>query len=142
MASVFGEARVSDFALFVPDLDRSVAFYTDVFGLEVHRRDIGFVELSAGGMTLALWETADAEASLGLERIPQSGYHVMIALHVETVAEVDGISATLKARGVRFLDGPKTYAWNAHAAYFQDPDANMWEVYTWVAPPRTIEDGS
>jgi catechol 2,3-dioxygenase-like lactoylglutathione lyase family enzyme len=39
---------------------------------------------------------------------------------------------------VAFRSPPKTYPWHAHAAYFSDPDDNLWEIYCWVGPPRTL----
>jgi len=38
----------------------------------------------------------------------------------------------------KFRAPPKTYPWHAHAAYFSDPDDNLWEIYCWVGPPRTL----
>jgi hypothetical protein len=38
---------------------------------------------------------------------------------------------------VVFRSPPKTYPWHAHAAYFSDPDDNLWEIYCWIGPPRT-----
>jgi catechol 2,3-dioxygenase-like lactoylglutathione lyase family enzyme len=120
-------------ALFVPDLERSLSFYREVMGFDIERSEKGFAELTSDGVALSLWELADAEASIGLVKQPQSGYRVLIAIHLETAAEVDEMAGALAERGVRFVAGPKTFPWNAHAAYFEDPDGNLWQLYTWMA---------
>jgi len=62
----------------------------------------------------------------------------MLAIRLDSAAAVDAAYAGLAARGVVFRSPPKTYPWHAHAAYFSDPDDNLWEIYCWVGPPRTL----
>lgn len=62
----------------------------------------------------------------------------MVAIRLETAAAVDAAHAELEARGVGFRSPPHTYPWGAHAVYFSDPDDNLWEIYCWVGPPRTL----
>lgn len=131
---------ITDFALFVESVERSLAFYTDVLGFEVKRRDTGFAELATGGLTLALWERTDAETNIDLPRGNHGAPAAMVAVRLDTPAEVNDLAATLTEKGVQCFSGPRNYGWNAYAAYFSDPDGHVWEVYAWVDEPRTIAD--
>ena len=130
--------RVTDVALFVADLQRALAFYRDRLGLQVKRLDTGFAEFWMEGAILALWEEAEVQRALGFEQAARRGPHAMVAIRLETPAAVDALYADLAARGVPFRAPPRTYPWNAHAAYFSDPDDNLWELYCWVGPARTL----
>ena len=130
--------RITDIALFVADLQRALVFYRDRLGLQVKRLDTGFAEFWLEGATLALWEEADVRRALGLGNAARRGPHAMVAIRLETPEAVDALHAELAARGVTFRGPPRTHPWNAHAAYFSDPDDNLWELYCWVGPPRTL----
>ena len=133
-----GLNRITDIALFVADLRRAIAFYRDRMDLEVKRLDSGFAEFWMEGAILALWEEADVRRTLDFAGAPRRGPHAMVAIRMDSAAAVDAAYAELTARGVVFRSPPKTYPWRAHAAYFSDPDDNLWELYCWVGPPRTV----
>lgn len=133
-----GLNRITDMALFVADLDRAIAFYRDRLQLEMKRHDTGFAEFWMEGTILALWEEGDVRRALAFDGPPRRGPHTMLAIRLETAAAVDEAYAALTARGVVFRSAPTTYPWNAHAAYFSDPDDNLWELYCWVGAPRTL----
>jgi catechol 2,3-dioxygenase-like lactoylglutathione lyase family enzyme len=130
--------RITDIALFVSDLPRAIAFYSDLKELELKRLDTGFAEFWMEGAILALWEEADVRRALDLAGAARRGPHAMIAIRLDSAAAVDAAYAGLAARGVVFRSPPKTYPWHAHAAYFSDPDDNLWEIYCWVGPARTL----
>jgi catechol 2,3-dioxygenase-like lactoylglutathione lyase family enzyme len=133
-----GLNRITDIALFVSDLPRAIAFYRDLMELELKRLDTGFAEFWMEGAILALWEEADVRRALDFTDAARRGPHAMIAIRLDSAAAVDAAYAGLAARGVAFRSPPKTYPWHAHAAYFSDPDDNLWEIYCWVRPPRTL----
>ena len=133
-----GLNRITDIALFVADLQRAIAFYRGLLDLEVKRLDSGFAEFWMEGAILALWEEADVRRALDFDGVPRRGPHAMLAIRMDSAAAVDAAYVQLVARGVVFRSPPKTYPWQAHAAYFSDPDDNLWEIYCWVGPPRTI----
>jgi uncharacterized protein len=132
-----GLNRITDIALFVADLPRAIDFYRDRMDLELKRLDTGFAEFWMEGAILALWEEADVRRALVFDGPPRCGPHAMVAIRMDTAAAVDTAHAELASRGVVFRSPPKTYPWHAHAAYFTDPDDNLWELYCWVGPPRT-----
>jgi len=133
-----GLNRITDIALFVADLDRAIGFYRDRLLLEMKRHDTGFAEFWMEGAILALWEERDVRRALGFEGPVRQGPHAMTAIRLDTASAVDEAYAALAARGVAFRSAPMTYPWHAHAAYFSDPDDNLWELYCWVGPPRTL----
>ena len=133
-----GLNRITDIALFVSDLPRAIAFYRDLMELELKRLDTGFAEFWMEGAILALWEEADVRRALDFAGAARRGPHAMIAIRLDLAAAVDAAYAGLAARGVVFRSPPKTYPWHAHAAYFSDPDDNLWEIYCWVGPPARI----
>jgi uncharacterized protein len=133
-----GLNRITDIALFVSDLPRAIAFYRDLMDLELKRLHTGFAEFWMEGTILALWEEADVQRALDFADAPRCGPHAMIAIRMDTAAAVDAVHAELAARGVVFRSPPNTYPWQAHAAYFNDPDDNLWEIYCWIGPPRTV----
>jgi len=132
-----GLNRITDIALFVADLQRAIAFYRDLMDLELKRLDSGFAEFRMEGAILALWEEADVRRVLDFADASRRGPHAMVAIRMDSAAAVDAAHAELAARGVVFRSPPKTYPWQAHAAYFSDPDDNLWEIYCWIGPPRT-----
>lgn len=116
--------------LFVSDLERSVAFYRDVLGLGVGRREesrrVAFLWIGdRGGAMLGLWERPREEV------VPQ---------HLAFCASVDDVLnrsvGWLRERGLachNFLrDGterPMVFGWMpAVAIYFRDPDGHSLEL--------------
>lgn len=135
-------ADISDVCLLVADVPRSVAFYHEVLGFAVKRLDTGFAELWTGGVILALWQRDDIAENLALPAVRRGGTGAMLAVRLETAADVDREYARLSEAGLRFNAPPADYAWNAYAVYFSDPDGHLWEIYCWRGDPRTLPDSS
>jgi lactoylglutathione lyase len=114
----------------VSDLERSVAFYCDVLGLELGRREearrVAFVWVGGrGGAMLGLWEKPREQV------VPQ---HLAFRAAPDAVAR--GAAEWLGQRGLRchnFLrdgtDRPMVFAWMpAVSLYFRDPDGHSLEM--------------
>jgi predicted enzyme related to lactoylglutathione lyase len=101
----------------VRDLGTAVAFYEDVVGLKLLRRDgDDWAELDAGGARLGLHgagERADP---------PHGG---TVVLRVE---DLDLARTTLEARGVRFHDHVGEVEGRLRFASFEDPDGNSLQI--------------
>lgn len=107
--------RVEHVWFWIADLDRAIAFYTDVLGLRLVRRDGDeWAELDAGPIRLAL------HAGAGDGREPGG----------TVVFEVDDLDATrfaMETRGASFGDHGEVDG-IARFASFTDPDGNRMQL--------------
>lgn len=113
--------------LFVDDLDRARAFYTQVFGLPVHFEDPESVVFRFGGTLVNLLVSSSAGELVEPAAVGSSGNGPRFQLTL-TVDDVDAACAELASRGVALLNGPVDRPWGVRTACFQDPDGNVWEV--------------
>jgi catechol 2,3-dioxygenase-like lactoylglutathione lyase family enzyme len=117
---------VSELVLEVVDLEAAEEFYSGVLGLPVVER---------WPDREAIWVMAGARTRIGLWR-PQvglaggrGGVHVHFAMHIAE-RDYDAAVAHLRQRGqdveeIRFGDR------QGRAAYVDDPDGNVVELWTW-----------
>jgi catechol 2,3-dioxygenase-like lactoylglutathione lyase family enzyme len=118
---------VSELVLEVVDLDAAEAFYAGVLGLPVVDRWPAreAVWLMAGDRTrIGLWRP-----QVGLEG-GRGGLHVHFALHVDE-AGYDEAVATLRGRGAEVREHRFDTEPPSRAAYLDDPDGNVVELWTW-----------
>lgn len=125
---------ITDVCMLCRDLETSIAFYEGKLGFKLRRKDPGFADFHAAGITLALWEIGHVAENVGFDdNQPEAPVHkVMTAIELADGATLDGLYEQLRANGVTFTGPPRTYPWNAYCAYFADPDGNTWELYTWL----------
>jgi catechol-2,3-dioxygenase len=126
-----GTRRLNHAVLYVRDLDRSVAFYREVFGLEEIARD-------DGEMAFLRFPESPNHHDLGLAAVgadapsPAPGsvglYH--LAWEVPTLHELAEFARRLKAHGA-FDHGSDHGA--TKSLYGADPDGNEFEVM-WIVP--------
>jgi catechol 2,3-dioxygenase-like lactoylglutathione lyase family enzyme len=112
--------RVHSVMLGVRDVDASVAYYTAKLGLKLCGRFGDFAFVEASGTMLVL------SAQLGRAR-PAAG-----PPPVEIVLSVDGVRDAydrLRARGVEFLNEPRTIDGTNDGANFEDPDGHLFSLY-------------
>ena len=116
---------VSELVLEVLDLDRAVRFYRDILGFPVVAEREDRAWLMIGERTrIGLWAP-----QVGLAR-GRGGVHVHYAMHVED-SDFDACVEHLKARShppeiLDFEDDGR-----GRAAYVEDPDGNIVELWTW-----------
>lgn len=129
--------------LYVRELARSAAFYTEVLGFErVDMTPEGFAGaafLRAPGSThdhdLGLFEAGDAgpstagQGSVGL-------YH--LAWEVDTLDDLAALERTLRERGA--LVGASDHG-TTKSLYGRDPDGLEFEI-TWVVPADRLDDAT
>jgi catechol-2,3-dioxygenase len=113
---------VVELTLQVRDLHTLEAFYTDVFGLRVLRREDDRVWLAAGGRSrLGLWLPGAKEFG------DEGGAHVHYALGVEP-GTLDRIVANLDRLGVP-VTGPVEHPGGDRSIYLEDPEGNVVEAW-------------
>jgi catechol 2,3-dioxygenase-like lactoylglutathione lyase family enzyme len=117
---------VSELVLEVVDLEAAERFYAEVLGLPVVERwpDREAVWVMAGERTrIGLWRP-----QVGLAG-GRGGVHVHFALHIAE-QDFDAAVAELRRRGeeVEVISFSDTHG---RAAYVDDPDGNVVELWTW-----------
>jgi catechol 2,3-dioxygenase-like lactoylglutathione lyase family enzyme len=122
--------KISFVALFVKDLNVSLAFYRDKVGLPVKSTETGYVEFDTEGTKLALLDITAGRNLIGDQIQPQTARSLSLSLG--EVENVDKTYEDLSKKGVNFIKSPKTQEWGQRTAYFTDPDGNIWEVYSMV----------
>ena len=136
------ELPITSISLIVEDIQRSITFYRDQIGLKVARVNVGFAKFESPIADLALWEAGHVRECLDIRAGAVDGKlrRTMIACRLDSASDVDAWYEELRARGVDFMTPPRHHDWNAYAAYFADPDGNIWEIFTWQegGPPEDI----
>ncbi|WP_433333679.1 VOC family protein [Spirillospora sp. CA-294931] len=126
------DLKTGHIGLNVSDLERSVAFYTRVFGFDVQARgsepgkDFAFLGRD-GTLMVTLWPQSDGSFS---GNVP--GLH-HLSFQVETVEEVREAERRLRDLSADFLyDGVVPHAEGAASGgiFFTDPDGIRLELYT------------
>ncbi|GAA1868107.1 VOC family protein [Pseudonocardia ailaonensis] len=132
--------RLNHAVLYVRDVDRSVAFYTEALGFRVLTSMPGRAAfLQAEGSTndhdlglFAIGEAADSPAGRGAVGL----YH--LAWEVDTLGELDRIAGVLRERGS--LVGASDHG-STKALYAKDPDGLEFEV-SWLVPAALLGEGT
>jgi len=118
---------VSELVLEVVDLERAEAFYAGVLGLPVVDRwpEREAIWVMAGDRTrIGLWRP-----QVGLER-GRGGIHVHFAMHIDP-ADCDQAVHDLRAQGQDVREHEFGTRPHSRAAYLDDPDGNVVELWTW-----------
>ena len=115
--------------LAVSDVDRSYAFYREVFGWESHLEWTGeYTELVVSGEDrLGLYRRDGWAESAGAEPAELDGHVSPSYLYVR-VDDLDAAVAKLEEVGARRLSPRQRRGWGDEAAYFADPDGNALAV--------------
>ena len=111
-------------AVWVPvtDMQRAVAFYRDILGLEVEETDSDWSEVDANGLKIGL--NAREKADSG------SGGGAVVTFQPE--GSIDDEVQRLTACGVEFSGGISDHEWG-RIAPFKDSEGNDLQIY---AAPR------
>ncbi|MGH1341345.1 MAG: ArsI/CadI family heavy metal resistance metalloenzyme [Nannocystales bacterium] len=111
-------------AVAVSDLDRSIAFYERMFGLEAVKKRPGYAkfELSEPGLNFTLNETAQARPPGGVAHY---------GIEVPATSDVEAFARRVQSAGLE--SRPEDNVTCCHAVmdriWMQDPDGHAWEVF-------------
>jgi len=120
--------KVSAVVLLVRDFDRCLMFYRDTLGLQVVQRESNFAAFKIEDQDFVLQEIS---AAVEMFNVKASKSHTRGDDRVLLCARVDNVDAAyeaLKAKGVEFAKPPVDQPWGIRAAYFRDPEGNIWEI--------------
>ncbi|MFB9325707.1 metallothiol transferase FosB [Paenibacillus aurantiacus] len=119
---------VNHFCFSVSDLERSVAFYQDVFGakLLVTGRKLAYFDLQG------IWIALNQE---DIERATEPGTYTHIAFTLEE-DDFDAAVARLNELGVCVLPGRLRDERDKRSIYFLDPDGHRFEFHTGTLADR------
>jgi catechol 2,3-dioxygenase-like lactoylglutathione lyase family enzyme len=117
--------------LAVADVERSIAFYRDAVGADVHAvyDDPPYATLTIAGTRLSLAEQGHAaEDRPGVELMAPSDPSRADALLVVEVEDARAEHARLVERGVRMLAEPYEPPWGGCRFFCVDPDGYLVEI--------------
>jgi catechol-2,3-dioxygenase len=130
--------RLNHAVLFVRDVDRSVAFYSDVLGFRKVMEMPGAAFLQAPGSTndhdLGLFELGDGAGPSGAGRSTVGLYH--LAWEVDTLTTLGEVRDALSRAGA--LVGSSDHG-TTKSLYGKDPDGLEFEV-VWLIPADLLDE--
>jgi lactoylglutathione lyase len=136
--------KLNDICLFVEDLATCEAFYVEKLGFRVRRIQPGYREFVFQNTSVTMWEKPGVFAALPEEVLGPVGHHFMLAVRLPSYADVDTLWAELMEKEVPTISPPTSYPWGARAAYFKDPEGNIWEIFSWEEGegPGLVDEGN
>lgn len=119
------EKRIFAINLLVADLDRSKAFYQEVFGLTPldQEQDFALFQLEDTFFMLR-HDPAQQPPGDDVLRLAQRGSGQFAIV----VDDVDAVSAELKEHGVTLISGPADRDWGMRTMTFADPAGYTWSI--------------
>lgn len=120
--------RLDYAVLVVADVDRSVAFYTELLGLRLAHRSGPYAQLDTGTCRLSLYQRDAMAQTLGRDRLePPAPDAVAFEIGFK-VDDVDAAYDELTAAGAEPAVPPATRPWGQRTAYLADPDGHLVEL--------------
>ena len=121
-----------ELVLEVKDLERSLAFYRDLIGLQLVERwspprSAAWVGIGRNAV-LGLWPAASGGKGVGIAG-SRGGSHVHFAMYVER-RTLGAWQNRLEQAGIK-VQGPITFAHNNQSIFVEDPDGNVVELGDW-----------
>lgn len=119
--------KIEHVGIYVTDLDRSVAFYRDVLGLEL--KDI--IDIGTG--RIAFMQIGDSQLELVCNASTGSRPAGVVDHVTFTVNDIDAVYNRLKEFGVELIDeAPKeVFGGKAKILFFYGPNKERLELFQW-----------
>ena len=126
---------IVELTLEVRDLQALEAFYADVFGLRVLKREDDRVWLAAGDRArLGLWLPGEKEFG------DEGGRHVHFAFSAEP-GSLDALAERMSERGMP-VRGPEEHPGGDRSIYLEDPEGNVVEVWDFFERGEGAREGT
>ncbi len=122
--------KISLITLGVESLERSLKFYRDGLGFEIHnyKESEGVVFFKMEGSWLSLYPREELAKDA---RVPSEGNGfrgITLAHNVVSKEEVDSVFNLAISVGASAIKTPEEVEWGGYSGYFADPDGHLWEV--------------
>jgi catechol 2,3-dioxygenase-like lactoylglutathione lyase family enzyme len=118
--------QIGAMTLFVADLDRSKAFYQQVFSLTPLGEDAESVTFQFGDLYFFLHRSPAAPAAPPQDVLDEArngaGQFAII------VGDVDAAAAEVQQHGAELISGPADRPWGMRTVTFADPAGHVWEI--------------
>jgi predicted enzyme related to lactoylglutathione lyase len=113
--------------LFIVDLERSKAFYAQVFEKSPIFEDAVSVVYQFGELLINLLSETEAIELIDPAKVASigDGSRFQLTIHVN---DVDAHAKRLKELGVQLINGPMDRPWGIRTLLFADPDGHLWEL--------------
>ncbi|MFV0412849.1 MAG: VOC family protein [Oscillospiraceae bacterium] len=120
--------------LFVTDMEKMVAFYRDVMGMQTKWAGEANAELYSGGFMLILYGRKDFETMTARQYGYPAGLNgtAEISFNTQNFAEADKEYHRVVAAGATPVFEPTTEPWGQRTCYVADPDGNLIEISSFV----------
>lgn len=121
------EKDVGAIVLFVEDLERSKAFYREVFALPAQGEDANSAMFRFQNTMIVLLQTSAAHELIGPAPVagPDAGSRFQLSIFVD---DLDAVCGELTAKGVTLINGPIDRPWGVRTITFADPGGHVWEI--------------
>lgn len=115
--------------IYVSKITRSIDFYRDIVGLELHFTDEehGYASFNAGPIRVGLAEVSKSQDNL-------TGRHTGVGF---CTVDLEQTYAEWVDRGVEFSMKPERQPWGGFMAMFADPDGNI----SYLDQPDVVHSG-
>lgn len=110
--------------LLVDDFNKSLNFYTNILGFELHKREGNYADFKLGETMFEISQKEDAVSMIPLKYMLQGGGEVISF----KVSEFDSFIKSIQDKNVEIIEGPKVTEWGEKVAYMLDPDKNIIEI--------------
>jgi catechol 2,3-dioxygenase-like lactoylglutathione lyase family enzyme len=127
MSALLKDVSIGAITMFSEDLERSKAFYREVFGLPLVFEDQNSAVFGFGPTVVNLLKIPAARELIepGTVASRDAGSRYQLTIGVD---DVDAVCAELARRGVSLLNGPMDRPWGIRTASFTDPGGHIWEI--------------
>jgi lactoylglutathione lyase len=138
--------RIDHVRLLVVNFVECFRFYRDIIGLNVLWGDeddsyASFAEQGNKLPTLALFRRQAMADVLGTSHLPGESPSQDRSMLIIEVKDMDAVVQQFKSQGVRFVLEPQNFpAWGMRGAYLRDPDGNLIELTSYLAPENWTEE--
>jgi catechol 2,3-dioxygenase-like lactoylglutathione lyase family enzyme len=120
------EKQIGAINLIVGDLERSTAFYRDVFGLALQHadEDTSMFRFKDTYVFLQRGPAHQDAPSAEVLDLAETG----VGEYVVIVTDVDAVRAEVDEHGVAVISGPADRDWGMRTMTFADPGGHTWEI--------------